>query len=78
MLKKRRDRKNYNAGHDAGYVEGYAKGYIEGLHDGNPFIRIAEGISEITSYIVKTIDENPALIEKALKASEVQGNDVDV
>lgn len=78
MLKKRRDRKNYNAGHDAGYVEGYAKGYAEGLHDGNPFIGISERISEIASYIAKTIDENPALIEKALKASEVSGGREDV
>lgn len=60
MKMSRRERKIYNEGKAAGYKDGYTKG----LHDGNPFILIAETFADI----VNQITSNPELLEAALKA----------
>ena len=59
MRKTRRDRKNYNEGH----ADGFAEGYKQGLHDGNPFNRIIEALSDM----VKTVTANPELMAEVMK-----------
>ena len=60
MKMSRRERRIFNEGKEAGYKDGY----IKGLHDGNPFILIAETFADI----VNQITSNPELLEAALKA----------
>lgn len=59
MRKTRRDRKNYNEGR----ADGWAEGYKQGLHDGNPFNRVIEALSDM----VKTITANPELMAEVMK-----------
>ena len=44
MKMSKAERKAYNLGRQAGRAEGYT----DGLHDGNPFIALAEGINNIS------------------------------
>ena len=53
-MKTRRYRSAYKAGKAAGYTEGYMKG----LHDGNPFIKIAEAASEMAKTIIDRITDS--------------------
>lgn len=54
--------RRYRSAYKAGKAAGYAEGYKQGLHDGNPFIKIAEAAHEM----VKTISDrmtDPEFIE---------------
>lgn len=67
MKMTKRERKIYNDGRRGGYVEGFAEGYTKGLHDGNPFIKIAEAVSDAMENITEFArsPEFLAIIEKA-------------
>ncbi len=49
----RRHRKIYKRGK----AEGYALGYAQGLHDGNPFVAIAEGAKKMLEDLSRTIND---------------------
>ena len=51
--------------------EGYMEGYQQGLHDGNPFILMAETLSKAISSMADTITD-PAFIEACKEAQEEQ------
>lgn len=51
--------------------EGYLKGYQQGLHDGNPFIIMAETLSRAVSAIADSLTD-PAFIEACKEAQEAQ------
>jgi hypothetical protein len=57
-----------------GYDEGYNAGYKQGLHDGNPFIAIAEAATKVTNSLVKTFAD-PAFQEACRKYVEEQKKD---
>lgn len=65
MKKTRRDRKMYNEGKRDGYLEGYK----QGLHDGNPFIAIAESISKIMANVSDKL-KDPDVIQALMNATE--------
>ena len=64
MKMSRSKRKAYNQGRRDGQQIGYFEGYAKGLHDGNPFNKIIEAVSNLA----KTIADNPELMAEALKA----------
>lgn len=43
--------RRYRSAYKAGKAAGYAEGYMKGLHDGNPFVAIAEAASNIIKKI---------------------------
>lgn len=51
--------------------EGYMKGYQQGLHDGNPFILMAETLSKAVSAMADTLTD-PAFIEACKEAQQEQ------
>jgi len=51
--------------------EGYMEGYQQGLHDGNPFILMAETLSKAVSAVADVLTD-PAFIEACKKAQEEQ------
>ena len=51
--------------------EGYLKGYQQGLHDGNPFILLAESVTKAVSAMADTLTD-PAFIEACKEAQEEQ------
>lgn len=55
MRRTRRERKAYEQGRAAGYAEGYTEGYAKGLHDGNPFVMMAEAIANAVSAIAENL-----------------------
>lgn len=61
MRMTRRERKIYKAGK----ADGYAAGYSQGMHDGNPFILIAESLGRA----LDAITTDPDII-KALKEAQ--------
>ena len=67
MKMSKAERKAYNRGRLVGRAEGYA----DGLHDGNPFIAIAELVTESISLISDKL-QDPEFIEylQSLKEAE--------
>ena len=59
MRMTRRERKIYNAGK----ADGYAAGYSQGMHDGNPFVLIAETLGRAIDAITTDPDVLKALKE---------------
>ena len=51
--------------------EGYLKGYQQGLHDGNPFILLAESVTKAFSVMADTLTD-PAFIEACKEVQEEQ------
>lgn len=51
--------------------EGYIEGYLKGLHDGNPFITMAESLSKAVSAMADALTD-PAFIEACKEAQEEQ------
>lgn len=51
--------------------EGYLIGYQQGLHDGNPFILLAESVTKAISAMADTLTD-PAFIEACKEAQEEQ------
>ena len=58
MKMSKRERKAYNLGRENGYIEGYK----DGLHDGNPFISLAEGLNKAIGVISEKLTD-PEFIE---------------
>ena len=67
MKMSKHDRKIFNQGR----AEGFADGYAQGLHDGNPFILMAESITDMARRVSKVLS-NPELAEALAKAREMQ------
>lgn len=65
MSKSRRERRAYNEGKEQGYKEGYEKG----LHDGNPFIAIAEAAAKVANTINDLLND-PDFIEACVEAQK--------
>ena len=67
MKMSKRERKAYNLGIKNGYIDGYK----DGLHDGNPFISLAEGINKAIGAISEKLSD-PEFIEylQSLKEAE--------
>ncbi len=63
----RKERKAYKQGKADGYVLGYA----QGLHDGNPFIRIAEAAADVAKKINDSLTD-PEMLKALEKAKEIQ------
>ena len=59
--------RRYRSAYKAGKSTGYAEGYKQGLHDGNPFIKIAEAASEMAKTISDKITD-PEFIEACKEA----------
>ena len=72
MKMSKAERKAYNLGRQVGRTEGYA----DGLHDGNPFITIAELVKESINVIADKLND-PEFIEylQYLKVEEEDGED---
>lgn len=66
MRRSRRERRAYNEGKSAGYLEGYS----QGLHDGNPFIALAEALSSALRCVAELA--NDPEIQKAIKEAAEQ------
>ena len=64
MKMNKRERKAYNLGRKNGYIEGYK----DGLHDGNPFISLAEGINKAIGVISERLTD-PEFIEYCKRAT---------
>lgn len=61
----------------SGYDEGYNAGYKQGLHDGNPFIAIAETATKAVNSLVKTFADpefQKVLREYSEKKNSHKGN----
>lgn len=69
-MKTRRYRSEYKRGKKAGYAEGYA----QGLHDGNPFIKIADAAANMAKVISDKMTD-PAFIEALKKAKAIENHD---
>lgn len=65
MNRSRRERRAYNEGKQAGYADGYK----QGLHDGNPFIAIAECVSKVCADLAERAND-PEFIEAIKKAQK--------
>ena len=65
MKKSRRERRAYNEGKEQGYKEGYEKG----LHDGNPFIAIAEAAAKVANTLNDCLND-PAFFEACVEAQK--------
>lgn len=61
----RRERIIFNQGKQCGYTEGYA----QGLHDGNPFITLAESFAKCVATLGEMITD-PEFIEYAKEAAK--------
>lgn len=59
--------RRYRSAYKAGKAAGYAEGYKQGLHDGNPFIKIAEAAHEMAKTITDRITD-PEFIEACKEA----------
>lgn len=66
MKRSRRERRAYNEGKSAGYSEGYS----QGLHDGNPFIAIAEAVASAAQCVAELANDPD--IQKAIKEAAEQ------
>jgi len=73
MRRTRRERKAYEQGRAAGYTEGYAEGYAKGLHDGNPFIVVAEAMANAVNMIAENLRDPE--FEDILEIEEGGGDD---
>ena len=71
MKMSRRERRIFNEGKAAGYKDGYTKG----LHDGNPFILMAEAFEGIVNQITSNPDITRILSEAALNAKDDEIDD---
>lgn len=58
MKPNRRQRKAINEAKRAGYNAGYAEGYKKGLHDGNPFITLAESLSKVLNTVADQMNDS--------------------
>lgn len=63
MKRARRERRAYNEGK----AQGYREGYEQGLHDGNPFIAIAEAAARVANTI-SDLMKDPAFVEACVEA----------
>lgn len=61
----RRERIIFNQGKQCGYTEGY----VQGLHDGNPFITLAESVGKVVTTLGEIITD-PMFIEYAKEAAK--------
>lgn len=68
----RKHRKIYKQGK----TDGYALGYAQGLHDGNPFIKMAEAIADVVNRISDSLNNPEVLkaLEEAKKIQEEEGS----
>ena len=63
----RKERKAYKQGK----ADGYVLGYTQGLHDGNPFIMIAEAAADFANKIADTFTD-PEVLKALEKVKEIQ------
>lgn len=71
MKMSKHDRKIFNQGKAFGCAKGYAEGYAQGLHDGNPFIRMAEAFEEMGKRVSEAIN-NPETLKMLEEARQMQ------
>lgn len=69
-MKTRRYRSAYKEGKKAGYLEGYK----QGLHDGNPFVTLAESINNVFCSLSDSLSD-PDFVEALKKARAIENND---
>lgn len=67
----RQQRKALKKEKRAGYNAGYAEGYQKGLHDGNPFVILAESISNVVDSLADTLT-NPKFVEMCIEAKRLE------
>lgn len=65
MKMSKKERRAYNLGRKNGYIEGYK----DGLHDGNPFISLAEDINKAIGVISERLTD-PEFIEYCKRVTE--------
>lgn len=71
MKPNRRQRKALNEAKRAGYNAGYAEGYKNGLHDGNPFITLAESLSKVLNTVADQMND-PEFVKMCIEAKRLE------
>ena len=66
--------RRYRSEYKRGKAVGYAEGYKQGLHDGNPFIKIAEAASDMVTVISNRLSD-PEFLEMLKKAKAIENQD---
>ena len=66
--------RRYRSAYKEGKKAGYAQGYAQGLHDGNPFIKIADAAANMAKVISDKMSD-PAFIEALKKANAINDHD---
>ena len=69
-MKTRRYRSAYKEGKKAGYIQGY----VQGLHDGNPFIKIADAAANMAKFIADRMND-PTFIEALKEAKAMEDHE---
>lgn len=71
MKPTRRQRKALNETKRAGYNAGYVEGYKKGLHDGNPFITLAESLSNVLNTLADQMND-PEFVKMCIEAKRLE------
>lgn len=77
MKNSRRVRKAINEAKRSGYIEGYAEGYAKGLHDGNPFLILAEYRGKVLASISENLND-PKFVEMCMEAKRLEEENKEV
>lgn len=66
--------RRYRSEYKRGKADGYAEGYAQGLHDGNPFITLAEGINGAMATLSDKLSD-PEFLEWLEKTHAIERQD---